>query len=962
MTPSAGPRLARSTWSRPLPPDAPERPGLARWRIAFTMAMRQSLRSWPSTVLVVLLVLLPMAAVSAAAVYAASLEPSPAQRADAQLGGADAWLEPMGGMAGMRQYLDDPYRLFMADESGTAPAAVDPPETVNPLVDADRLIPIRHAVASVTTANGTGSFTVVAGDAWDPLLDGRYTLVDGRAPAAPTEVLATPASLERLGVGIGEEIDVVDPAGRATVVGTMTSRLDPDRASMLFAPGDSPLAQDDASGVSTWYAEGWRPTAAEVYDLNGKGVIVFDRALSQHPGDGGTPALESASGTSWALYSAALAALVFCTYLVLLLAGSAFSVSAKRQQRSLAVAASLGASRGDVFRIVLFQGALMGLAGGIGGSAAGIGLAAIARAALDNGQLDHSWGLKVPWPAIIGLVAFSAVVGTLAAALPARSATRGDTLEALRGARRPVAVSAQRPRIGAAMIITGLVLVTGSVIVLVSTYNSPLHGTEASDPIYSAAMIAMITGPLVLQIGVVLAGHWMLSLAAKTLARLGVGARLAGRDGVANPGRSVPAFGAIAACAFLATASFGGVAVLTEMRAESAQSVAPAGAVYASVGAAAETAPRDKADLVAPTEEAAARADEMLVAAGAVSTAVVREAVGADVDPETGEVVDDSDQTLISPEVQVPAWCEEDDSSCEPAFNDVTGNGAQPVVVAPADLATAFGAPVSDDDRRAFAAGAALVTDPRWLTDDDGLRLNEWRWTDLYDERIDETGTAPVSTTTLDARLIADAQSLDQWHQVYISPETAAELGIETIPSRVIASFDDITTALLDGLAADAETITASSSADEVPLFVTAERADPPPSAAPWLWLILGAVSVLVVAASAVALGLSRHERRPDDATLASVGAPARVRRSVNAFHALVIAGFGCVTGTIAGLMPVIGVVVILRMTTGEGPSLVEMPWSFYGLLAIALPIAIALVSGAAPPGRADLTRRTAIT
>ena len=36
----AGPRIARSTWPRPLPPEAPERRGLARWRIAATMALR----------------------------------------------------------------------------------------------------------------------------------------------------------------------------------------------------------------------------------------------------------------------------------------------------------------------------------------------------------------------------------------------------------------------------------------------------------------------------------------------------------------------------------------------------------------------------------------------------------------------------------------------------------------------------------------------------------------------------------------------------------------------------------------------------------------------------------------------------------------------------------------------------------------------------------------------------------
>ena len=43
------------------------------------------------------------------------------------------------------------------------------------------------------------------------------------------------------------------------------------------------------------------------------------------------------------------------------------------------------------------------------------------------------------------------------------------------------------------------------------------------------------------------------------------------------------------------------------------------------------------------------------------------------------------------------------------------------------------------------------------------------------------------------------------------------------------------------------------------------------------------------------------------------------------------------------------------------GLTLGEVPWLWYALLALALPIAVTLVSWLVPPRTPDLTRRTAI-
>jgi hypothetical protein len=784
-------------------------------------------------------------------------------------------------------------------------------------------------------------------------------------------MLATPEALARLGAALGDEVVVKDPEARFTLVGTMKSRLDENAESMVFVPEEAPFQIEPY--WTTWYAEGWHPSADDVYALNALGVVVFDRELVRHPGEGASPMLNDASGTSWAFYSATAASLVFCAYLVMLLAGAAFSVSAKRQQRALAVAASVGASRADVFRIVLFQGAIMGLAGGVLGSAAGIGLAVLARALFGDGSLSYTWGLKVPWWAMIGLVLFATIVGTLSALLPARAATRGDTLAALRGARRPVTVSAKRPRVGLALIVAGVALVAAATIGLVIAYNAESLDYEVVNRIYVAGMIGMIVGPLLLQIGVVTAGHWLLAHVSRLVSRWGLGGRLAARDAVANPGRSVPSFGAIAACAFLATASIGGVATLMNREAEYTQQPAPSGSVVVSVSGyepPTEGATENQAALVPHVEQLVTAVDEALREAGAETTVTMSVPIWpvGTVDDD-GAVTFGDDLTMPTPEIVRPSGCELEDECLRSFYERSGGGGDRFVVVEPDELATAVGGEVSSEQRQAYADGDIVVTDPMWLDSDGDVVVNRWRVADLRGGSNENFWVpsaaadqpAPVAHDTFTGILVETPTSFSEGLQVYIAPQTAEALGIATIPSYVVADIPDITTAQLDALSARAESEALSTSTDDLTLSASAERIAPPPAAAPWLWLILGAVTVLVVAASAVSLGLSRVERRPDDATLTAVGAAPGVRRAVNAWQAFVISGFGCIVGTVAGLMPVLGVVYILDGTGQSGLTLAGVPWLWYGLLALALPFAVALASWLVPPRAPDLTRRTAI-
>ncbi|MGO1412683.1 MAG: FtsX-like permease family protein, partial [Microbacterium sp.] len=134
-----------------------------------------------------------------------------------------------------------------------------------------------------------------------------------------------------------------------------------------------------------------------------------------------------------------------------------------------------------------------------------------------------------------------------------------------------------------------------------------------------------------------------------------------------------------------------------------------------------------------------------------------------------------------------------------------------------------------------------------------------------------------------------------------------------------------------------------------------------PEETATWLWLVLAGTAVLVVGASAVALGLSRVERRSDDATLAAVGGAPRLRRSVTFWQGLIITGSGCLTGAVTGILPVLGSVMI-SSRSGIDLSMADVPWFFLAVLGVGLPLALAAASWLVPPRRSDLSRRTAIS
>jgi ABC-type lipoprotein release transport system permease subunit len=141
-------------------------------------------------------------------------------------------------------------------------------------------------------------------------------------------------------------------------------------------------------------------------------------------------------GTIVAVTTGALAflAAVMCALAALAIAQS-LSASVRGRAKEIAVLEALGAAPSDVRRVVLFEGAIVGLAGGIAGAIlarlAALGADRVAARIVPDFPFRPETFFAFPaWLALLGVAvpALAAVVGALA---PAAAAARVDPARTL---------------------------------------------------------------------------------------------------------------------------------------------------------------------------------------------------------------------------------------------------------------------------------------------------------------------------------------------------------------------------------------------------------------------------------------------------------------------------------------------------------------------------------------------------
>lgn len=362
-----------------------------------------------------------------------------------------------------------------------------------------------------------------------PPVRGQYVVLDGRAAAGPGEIAVHPDVLSDFGVGIGDDM-TLRPNLILRVTGTVARAGNIGAAVGVLGPGtlasigrtyrgqtiiDLPLRANLASARTIL-----EPLA------NGS-LYGADEALS-----GGENNERDATGGAFA----ATALLLLGTGLI---AGAAFAVGARRQLRTLGLLGAAGAEPRHVRATVLMAGVTLGLAGSLSGVLLGVAGSFLLHPHLSQLAGRFVGPVEIPIPALAGALFLGTLAATLAALGPARSAAKLSVNQALSRRTPPPRRPGRLAAAGLIGVVVGVVVTTGA--------------TASSSEVVLTGGLATIV------IGFLVAIPLLVTWTGRIAGSLPTLARIATRD-VARHGRRA---GAALAAASIAIATPVAIATLT---------------------------------------------------------------------------------------------------------------------------------------------------------------------------------------------------------------------------------------------------------------------------------------------------------------------------------------------------------------------------------------------------------------
>jgi lipoprotein-releasing system permease protein len=123
----------------------------------------------------------------------------------------------------------------------------------------------------------------------------------------------------------------------------------------------------------------------------------------------------------------------FVTVVVALGIASVLVVSVVQKRKEIGILRAVGATRGQMMRVFLWQGAIVGAAGALLGTGLAMVLISVFSRVLRNDKGVPLFTLEFDPRLMLTALAAAVLLGLVAAALPARNAARLDPAEAIRG-------------------------------------------------------------------------------------------------------------------------------------------------------------------------------------------------------------------------------------------------------------------------------------------------------------------------------------------------------------------------------------------------------------------------------------------------------------------------------------------------------------------------------------------------
>ncbi|MEU9980469.1 ABC transporter permease [Streptomyces sp. NPDC050856] len=944
------------------------------WRAAVRIARRDAWRFKGRSFLVLAMIALPILGVSAADLTLRSSELSPQESLARTLGAADARLsdpgyggtpvhqDPEGRMSvPVGDFDNKPYPSGRGDVTKALPAGAAV------LMDA-------VGSAKLRTAHGLLHTEIRELKATDPVTRGIMSLVEGRFPGKPDEVAATTHFLEVSGLRVGSELGArgLDRTYRIVGAYELPDDLEANQVNALPGAFLTPLDKAlDAAGLpateqSSTYLLNLPGDGGFTWNMvkqaNAKGITVHSRAVALDPPARSEVPLYAydgygAVGASTAAKAAELAAagtiIGLAMLEICLLAGPAFAVGARRSRRQLGLVGANGGDRRHIRAIVLAGGLVIGVAAAVVGTVLGLLLTFLLQPVLEE-YLGKRFGTFDVRPLeLLGIALLAVLTGLLAAIVPAVTASRQTVLASLTGRRGVRRSSRVLPVIGLAATLLGAA---------VALYGS----------VFSDKFLLVAAGSALAELGVVAMTPALVGLFGRTGRWLPLSPRLALRDAVRNRGRTAPAVAAVLA------AVAGTVAVATYAESRDAQSRAtyearlPHGAVSALVG---EDGGRD----VPAVREAVqkhlpvdVRADVERIVVGKPRCEPYARGEGCG-----------SYEVVIPKAQQCPLWVATPDGSdpaekfskaerralakdwrCETSEGSLVQNG---LLIGDGKLLKVLGV----DDPAAVEA------------------LAEGRIVSFSKPQVDKAGKVSI-------RLVTDPEKADLARQkgmeppgpvksftAHQMPEDTRSYGVLAVLSPAAARTAGITTVPYGSFYStgampsseqrqklDAELARTGGNID-----LHVEEGFVSENSVVLLSLTVFA-GLITIGAAGIATGLAQADAEADLKTLAAVGAPPRVRRTLSGFQCGVVAVMGVLLGSAAGVLPAVG----LRLTErrnelkwyeealDQGYGVMDkaphvpivVPWETLGALLVAVPLGAALLAALVTRSRGAVARREA--
>jgi putative ABC transport system permease protein len=909
--------------------------GVAPWKALVRLAWRDTTRHKGRTALVIALIGVPVAMLLLTSVLTRSTILSLDEKRAVALG-------PVADLV-VRQRLSDSPQT--GSNSAPSPSSAGQPS----LPAGARAVPLTTSQSIRFWADGHPKrperAESIAGTFSDPILAGVFLLRSGAWPTTNDGVAVTASLAKFAHLKVGQSVELLAPKRTVNVTGIYERRDDLNSHSFasLTLINDNPTAFTQpevwidlgpnitATGARTaaesLLKQGWEPSNLDLLPRSEfrPGLFV-----------GGTTESEA---TPIAIINVVGLILLF---LLGTIVTAAFAVGARRQLRTLGLIAANGGEPRQLQRLVTLQGTVAAAVGALFGFA--LGAAGLMAVLPHMNRFSHKIlpGIEVvPFDIAIAFV-MAVVAGSFAAAIPGRTIAKVPVLNAL-GGRRPMRnVSNSLP-------IVGIVLAGIGVLLLAAATKPNSIGN---------AWVAAAAGAIAVLLGGVITAPWLVGRLAPLAGHLSGAPRLAVRRMTRHRGRSGPIVAAIMATGAVTVAvntmvqslekgdkdryipsyavdqvniSFGGYY-------NSGSGPAPTKAVFDQSIAAASKAVTD----VLPGSKVHAYAS------------VTSQFGGPNADGRYYRMAPLAGRK--SPSVQ---------SSFDPSVSVVIGNP---------ELLRALH--VTDAVIEQFLAGQTIVAVER---DANGQGDAPTEVVLLEQKVVNGTPTALVENVVVDGPSTGSSGSQPNERTVRLKAVVVApiDLGnrsresvcvdsvckpvrttVVVVPEAVAAANDLVGVPVSLVIAAAPLTKDQRAAVNNVrddirdaadrdsgfgPFSATTPMiAFEQPSKIPVRIIELissGLALLLALAVTAVSLALTAVDNRPDDATLASLGAAPGVRRGLRAWEAWLLATSGMTLAVVFGFLPGIAIV----RAQGKGDPLV-FPWVTGVVLLVAVPLLAAAI------------------